>query len=54
MAIDPSIQPDDVVALLAGTSLFGDFDAASLHKIIRVFEYHRIAGGETRVRRGWG
>ncbi|MEO8620328.1 MAG: cyclic nucleotide-binding and patatin-like phospholipase domain-containing protein [bacterium] len=52
MATDSSPQPDDVVALLAGTSLFGDFDAASLHKIMSVFEYHRVAGGETLMQQG--
>jgi predicted acylesterase/phospholipase RssA/CRP-like cAMP-binding protein len=52
LANDSSNQPDDVVALLAGTSLFADFDAASLHKIIRVFEYHRIAGGATLIQQG--
>ena len=46
------IQPDDVVALLAGTSLFADFDTASLHKIVPALQYDRISGGETLLRQG--
>ena len=52
MTNEDFIQPDDVVALLAGTSLFADFDAASLHKMVPAFEYHRIRGGETLLQQG--
>ncbi len=52
MTNEDFIQPDDVVALLAGTSLFADFDAASLHKMIPAFEYHRVSGGETLLQQG--
>jgi predicted acylesterase/phospholipase RssA/CRP-like cAMP-binding protein len=46
------IQPDDVVALLAGTSLFADFDTASLYKIVPALKYDRVSGGETLLRQG--
>ncbi len=52
MTNEEFIQPDDVVALLAGTSLFADFDAPSLHKMIPAFEYHRVGGGETLLQQG--
>ena len=52
MANESPNQPDDVVALLAATSLFGDFDAGSLHKFTRAFEYHRVGGGETLMQQG--
>ena len=52
MSNEPLTQPDDVVALLAGTSLFGDFDKDWLRAVIGAFEYHRVAGGETLIQQG--